>query len=78
MFAIKPVYLSTVFILLAGMIVASLFVGAGQVTLDAVWCDPIMRDIFLISRVPRTLALLLARGQCHERGGFDHAVVDAE
>lgn len=44
----KPVYLLAVFILLAGMIVASLFVGAGQVTLDAVW------------RVPRTLALLLA------------------
>lgn len=60
MFAMKPVYLSAVFILLAGMIVASLFVGAGQVTLDAVWRDPIMRDIFLISRVPRTLALLLA------------------
>lgn len=46
MFAMKPVYLSAVFILLAGMIVASLFVGAGQVTLDAVWRDPIMRDIF--------------------------------
>lgn len=60
MFVMKPVYLSAVFVLLAGMIVASLFVGAGQVTLDAVWRDPIMRDIFLISRVPRTLALLLA------------------
>lgn len=60
MLAMKPVYLSAVFVLLAGMIVASLFVGAGQVTFDAVWRDPIMRDIFLISRVPRTLALLLA------------------
>ena len=60
MLAMKHVYLSAVFILLAGMIVASLFVGAGQVTFDAVWRDPIMRDIFLISRVPRTLALLLA------------------
>lgn len=43
-----------------GMVAASLFIGAGQVTLDAVWTDPMMRDIFLISRVPRTLALLLA------------------
>ncbi|UYA60060.1 Iron compound ABC transporter, permease protein [Pectobacterium sp. F1-1] len=43
-----------------GMITCSLFIGAGQVTLDAVWTDPMMRDIFFISRVPRTLALLLA------------------
>ncbi|GMB63333.1 iron ABC transporter permease [Pectobacterium parmentieri] len=43
-----------------GMVTASLFIGAGQVTFDAVWTDPMMRDIFFISRVPRTLALLLA------------------
>ena len=38
----------------------SLFVGAGQMTWRGVWTDADMRDIFLISRVPRTLSLLLA------------------
>lgn len=38
----------------------SLFVGAGQMTWHGVWSDADMRDIFLISRVPRTLSLLLA------------------
>lgn len=38
----------------------SLFVGAGQMTLRGVWTEADMRDIFLISRVPRTLSLLLA------------------
>nr|WP_024966442.1 ABC transporter permease [Pantoea sp. IMH] len=45
---------------LLGLMIWSLFVGAGQMTLRGVWIDADMRDIFLISRVPRTLALLLA------------------
>ncbi|WP_428944766.1 ABC transporter permease [Pantoea sp. FN060301] len=45
---------------LLGLMTWSLFVGAGQMTLQGVWRDADMRDIFLISRVPRTLALLLA------------------
>lgn len=45
---------------LLGLMIWSLFVGAGQMTLRGVWIDTDMRDIFLISRVPRTLALLLA------------------
>ncbi|MEM6161266.1 ABC transporter permease [Erwinia sp. P6884] len=45
---------------LLGLMTWSLFVGAGQMTLQGVWSDADMRDIFLISRVPRTLALLLA------------------
>lgn len=45
---------------LLGLMIWSLFVGAGQMTLRGVWFDADMRDIFLISRVPRTLALLLA------------------
>lgn len=45
---------------LLGLMIGSLFVGAGQMTLRGVWIDTDMRDIFLISRVPRTLALLLA------------------
>ncbi|MFJ5452089.1 ABC transporter permease [Pectobacterium jejuense] len=56
----KSFYYSLGLVLLACMIVVSLFVGAGQLNMQAVWNDPEMRDIFFISRVPRTLALLLA------------------
>lgn len=45
---------------LLGLMIWSLFVGVGQMTLRGVWIDADMRDIFLISRIPRTLALLLA------------------
>ncbi|MEH0874712.1 ABC transporter permease [Pectobacterium cacticida] len=47
-------------LLLACMVTVSLFVGAEQLTMRAVWDDSDMRDIFFISRVPRTTALLLA------------------
>jgi iron complex transport system permease protein len=47
-------------VLLLGLMACSLFIGAGQVTPAGFWSDPAMRDIFLLSRVPRTLALLLA------------------
>ena len=41
----------------------SLFVGAGDITPASLFfSDPDMRDIFFISRVPRTLSLLLAGG----------------
>ncbi|PLY38976.1 ABC transporter permease [Pectobacterium aquaticum] len=56
----KSFYSSLGLAFLACMIVVSLFVGAGQLNMQAVWNDPEMRDIFFISRVPRTLALLLA------------------
>ena len=46
--------------MLLGLMACSLFIGAGQVTPAGFWSDPAMRDIFLLSRVPRTLALLLA------------------
>lgn len=46
--------------LLLALAGCSLFIGAGHVTLQNLWSDPEMRDIFLVSRVPRTLALLLA------------------
>lgn len=46
--------------LLLALAGCSLFIGAGHVTLQNFWSDPEMRDIFLVSRVPRTLALLLA------------------
>ncbi|MFJ5429057.1 ABC transporter permease [Pectobacterium actinidiae] len=56
----KSFYYSLGLAFLACMIVVSLFVGAGHLNMQAVWNDPEMRDIFFISRVPRTLALLLA------------------
>ncbi|WP_113625812.1 ABC transporter permease [Pectobacterium peruviense] len=56
----KSFYYSLGLLFLACMVVVSLFVGAGQLNMQAVWNDPEMRDIFFISRVPRTLALLLA------------------
>lgn len=46
--------------LLLGLIVCSLFVGVSRVTLINLWADPEMREILLISRFPRTAALLLA------------------
>ncbi|MDR7875550.1 ABC transporter permease [Yersinia mollaretii] len=47
-------------VILLGLMMCSLFIGAGHVTFADVWSDPDMRDIFLLSRVPRTLALVLA------------------
>ncbi|MFD6948828.1 iron ABC transporter permease [Nocardiopsis sp. TSRI0078] len=40
--------------------VASLFTGAGDITPARLLSDPEARGLFLVSRVPRTLALLLA------------------
>ncbi|NUF50557.1 iron chelate uptake ABC transporter family permease subunit [Gilliamella sp. ESL0250] len=48
-----------IFILLI-MAAISLFIGAGHVTLSELWSDSNMREIFFVSRVPRTAALLLA------------------
>lgn len=42
------------------MAAISLFIGAGNVTLLDLWFDSNMREIFFVSRVPRTVALLLA------------------
>lgn len=46
--------------LLLGLTVFSLFVGVSRVTLLSLWSDPEMREVLLISRFPRTAALLLA------------------
>ncbi|OCG59505.1 iron ABC transporter permease [Gilliamella sp. Nev5-1] len=48
-----------IFILLI-MTAISLFIGAGHVTLLELCSDSNMREIFFVSRVPRTVALLLA------------------
>lgn len=56
----KLFYIIAGIILVISMAAISLFIGAGNVTLSDLWSDSNMRDIFFISRVPRTLALLLA------------------
>nr|WP_202113731.1 MULTISPECIES: iron chelate uptake ABC transporter family permease subunit [unclassified Gilliamella] len=52
-------FIAGIFILLI-MTAISLFIGAGNVTLLELWSDSNMREIFFVSRVPRTVALLLA------------------
>nr|WP_296777700.1 iron chelate uptake ABC transporter family permease subunit [Rhodococcus sp. (in: high G+C Gram-positive bacteria)] len=44
----------------AVLAIASLFVGGYDITLDTLINDPEARNMFLISRVPRTLALIFA------------------
>ncbi len=43
-----------------GLSSVSLFAGVSQISITALWSNPEMRTIFFISRVPRTLALILA------------------
>lgn len=47
-------------IALSVLAITSLFIGAGNVTPISIWSDSGMQDIFFISRLPRTAALLLA------------------
>lgn len=56
----KTVYFIAGIVLLFTMAALSLFIGAGHVTLADLWSDSNMRQIFFVSRVPRTVALLLA------------------
>jgi len=56
----KSSYLIIGVLLVIGLSVTSLFTGVSHISLSSLWSDPNMRDIFLISRVPRTIALLLA------------------
>lgn len=43
----------------AALVLGSLFIGASDISFTHFWDDPEARQIFLASRVPRTLALLL-------------------
>lgn len=46
---------------LAGLSIISLFVGVSDISLTSLWTGPAtVQDIFFISRLPRTIALLLA------------------
>jgi iron complex transport system permease protein len=56
----KTVYFIAGIVFLFAMTALSLFIGAGHVTLGDLWSDSNMRQIFFVSRVPRTVALLLA------------------
>ncbi|MFD7550072.1 ABC transporter permease [Streptomyces sp. NPDC059578] len=53
-----PLLLATLCVL--ALITASLFIGGYDIDLRALFTDPEARRMFLISRVPRTLALVLA------------------
>lgn len=56
----KPLTVFAGLAVLLGLTAVSLFVGVGQVSPTTLFSDPAAREIFLLSRVPRTLALLLA------------------
>lgn len=56
----KSSYLFFAIISIIGLSVISLFTGVSNISLLSLWTDADMRDIFFISRVPRTIALLLA------------------
>lgn len=57
---VKSFYFITGIFILLIMSVISLFIGAGNLTLSDLWIDSTMREIFFVSRVPRTVALLFA------------------
>lgn len=57
---VKSFYFIAGIAILLVMTVVSLFIGAGHVTLSDLLSDSNMREIFFVSRVPRTVALLLA------------------
>lgn len=56
----KSHYLIFAIFVIIGLSLISLFTGVSQISLMTLWTDPEMRAIFFISRVPRTLALVLA------------------
>jgi len=56
----KSFYLIIAIISIIGLSLISLFTGVSDISLSSLWSDAHMRDIFFISRVPRTIALLLA------------------
>lgn len=56
----KTLYLFFGIIALLVLAVMSLFIGAGDVSPVSLFTDPEMQDIFFISRIPRTISLILA------------------
>lgn len=58
----KTIYLLLGIATLLILAVISLFIGAGDLSPASLLSDPEMRDIFFISRLPRTLSLILTGG----------------
>lgn len=56
----KSSYLIIAVFVIIGLSITSLFTGVSNISLSSLFNDPDMRDILYISRVPRTIALLLA------------------
>ncbi|OCG01504.1 ABC transporter permease [Gilliamella sp. wkB112] len=57
---VKSFYFIAGVVILMIMAAISLFIGAGHVTLSELWANDSMREIFFVSRIPRTVALILA------------------
>ncbi|SNT44047.1 ABC transporter permease [Rhodococcoides kyotonense] len=56
----RTLLLTSIAVTVGVLAVVSLFVGGYDITLDTLMSDPEARNMFLISRVPRTLALIFA------------------
>lgn len=57
---LRPVLLAALVVVVLALIGASLLVGGYDISLHGVFTDPVQREMFFISRVPRTLALAFA------------------
>lgn len=56
----RVLLLSGIATVTGALIIASLLVGGYEITLTGIFTDPEMREMFFISRVPRTLALVFS------------------
>jgi len=57
---VRPVALGVLVAAVIALVGASLLVGGYDITLRGLFTDPVQREMFFISRVPRTLALAFA------------------
>ncbi len=58
--ALRRVAWPTITVVVVALLGASLLVGGYDITLTGIFTDPAAREMFFISRVPRTLALVFA------------------
>ena len=57
---LRRTLLTLTVVAVTALLVASLLVGGYDLSLRGILTDPVQREMFLISRVPRTLALVFA------------------
>src|SRR5690625_2837059 len=69
---LRRTLLTLTVVVVAALLVASLLVGGYDMTLRGILTDPVQREMFLISRVPRTLALVFAAMALSLAGGIRH------